>query len=123
MKRILVIDDSEVNLYLIQTIFEEDKDIQVDIECDSTKALSRLREGSYQTIILDLMMPHIDGFDILKSLKSDPHLEQIPVIVVSAKHDEESISRAQSFSINGYIKKPIKMNVIENIVRKSLNMA
>ena len=122
MKRILVIDDSEVNLFLINSIFENEPDIQIHILSKSDKALSVLREGNFDLIILDLMMPHIDGFQLLAEIKSDVELKGIPVIVVSARQDKEAEQEVRKYGIEEYIRKPINLKSIENKIRSVIQV-
>jgi len=118
MKKVLVVDDSEVNLYLFQAIFKMDPEIQVDIESNSTKAISRLREGYPDVLVLDLMMPHIDGFELLHQIKADPGINKIPILIVSARQDSEAYNRVMDFDVQGYIKKPIQMTEVESKIRE-----
>ena len=118
MNKILVIDDSEVNLYLVQTIFEKDNEVQVEIESDSTKALLRIQHEMPDVIVLDLMMPHVDGFQLLKELKSDPELREIPILIISARFDNKTYNRAMGYGVQGYIKKPIQMHDVEEQIRR-----
>ncbi len=89
MKRILVIDDSEANLLLINSIFEDDPEIEVAVESNSSRAINTARKKNPDLILLDLMMPNIDGFQILGEMKKDSNLGKIPVMIVSARLDSE----------------------------------
>jgi two-component system, OmpR family, alkaline phosphatase synthesis response regulator PhoP len=120
MNKILIVDDSEVNLLLLQTIFENDNNIEVEIISDSTKALSRLREGLHNILILDLMMPVIDGFQILEQLKTDPDLMRIPIIVVSAKNDIKTVDKVMEYKVDAFFNKPIILKDIEDKIREIL---
>lgn len=121
MNKVLVIDDSEVNLYLVQTIFDDDPQVQVDIESDSRKALSLLREGYPDVLVLDLMMPHVDGYQLLHEIKADPGLSQIPILVISAKLDKDSYDQVLKYGVQGYYKKPIQLKEVEMEIRKLFN--
>ena len=107
----------EVNLYLIQAIFEDDSEVQVDIESDSTKVFSLLGEDYPDVLVLDLMMPNVDGFQLLQEINDDPDLNQIPILIVSARLDNEAYRKAMSYGVQGFIKKPIQMNEVEEKVR------
>ncbi len=122
MKKILVVDDSEVNLYLIQSTFEDNKNIQVDIESNSTKAIARLSEKKYDLLLLDLMMPIVDGFEILRKIKNNNLSPNTKIIVISAKQDQETIQLVLDYGALHYIKKPINLLEIESIVKKTLDI-
>ncbi|MCG8701372.1 MAG: response regulator [Bacteroidales bacterium] len=118
--KVLVIDDSEVNLFLIKSIFEDQTDIKISIENNSRKAMKNIKEKQPDLILLDLMMPHVDGYQILEELNEDEKLKSIPVIVISAKSDRDSVAKAFEYNIVDYIKKPIVLPDIENKIRMAL---
>lgn len=120
MKRIFAVDDSEVNLLLINSIFEEEPDIQIYLENNSEMALQEIRRKSYDLILLDLMMPVMDGFDILKAMQDDPFMAKIPVIVLSARKDRESIIKAFKYGVVDYIHKPLDLQAVKETVQSRL---
>ena len=121
MKHILVVDDSEVNLYLFQKIFENNINVQVDTESESSKALSRIQSDLPDLIFLDLMMPKKDGFQLLREIKSTPAISQIPIVIITAKLDARAHTKVMAYDIQGYITKPIHVNDIEEIVKRLLS--
>lgn len=120
MKKIFIIDDSEASLYLLQSVFMDDSGIKVEIENNSAKAISEIKKGNPDVILLDLMMPHIDGFKILEQLKSDDKTKKIPVLVISARHDEEAHSLAKTYGVFDYIQKPLNLHEIRKKVFEAL---
>ena len=119
-KKILVIDDSETNILLIKSLFEDEELIHVDVLLNSRLALKRIEEVMPDLILLDIMMPDIDGFTILTILKRDEQLKHIPVIVVSAKDEQTDIDRAYALGAENYITKPIIIDELLKIVYKNL---
>ena len=119
MKQVLVIDDSEVNLLLVKSALEE-TEVNVFIESSSLKAMSVIRKIHPDLIVLDLMMPHVDGFQILEKLQQDTALSSIPVLVISARQDEEAVHRAMQLGAAGYIKKPIDLTMVTNQIITAL---
>lgn len=122
-KKILVIDDSETNILLIKSLFEDEELIHVDVLLNSRLALKRIEEVMPDLILLDIMMPDIDGFTILTILKRDEQLKHIPVIVVSAKDEQTDIDRAYALGAENYITKPIIIDELFKIVYKNLNLS
>jgi CheY-like chemotaxis protein len=122
MKRILVIDDSEANLLLINSIFEDDPEIEVAVESNSTRALKTVRKNNPDLILLDLMMPNIDGFQILGEMKKDSFMGKIPVMIVSARLDSEAKKEAKKFKVNDFIEKPLDLDLIEKKIHQILNI-
>eukprot|EP00216_Chloropicon_sp_CCMP2111_P000457 CAMPEP_0198245834 /NCGR_PEP_ID=MMETSP1446-20131203/43100_1 /TAXON_ID=1461542 ORGANISM="Unidentified sp, Strain CCMP2111" /NCGR_SAMPLE_ID=MMETSP1446 /ASSEMBLY_ACC=CAM_ASM_001112 /LENGTH=141 /DNA_ID=CAMNT_0043930073 /DNA_START=96 /DNA_END=518 /DNA_ORIENTATION=- len=82
---------------------------------NGTEAIDLLKNNSFDLVLLDVMMPDIDGFEVCEFMKSDPRLEDIPVIFLTARVDVDSI--AKGFNVGGvdYITKPFHGN--ELIVR------
>ena len=119
MKKILVIDDSEVNLFLLQTILGEMDEFQIQIESDSSEAFSYLREGKPDLLFLDLMMP-VHGFDIIEQVKNDQSLCKIPIIVVTAMHDDDTKEKVIALRVDELIHKPIFAQDVQTLVRKYL---
>lgn len=120
-KKILVIDDSESNLLLINSIFEEDNEIEVIVESNSSKALADIKKTMPDLILLDLMMPHIDGFQLLDKIKGDVEISSIPIIIVSARLDSEAKKITSKYGVVDYIEKPISLDLIEEKIYKIFN--
>jgi CheY-like chemotaxis protein len=81
---------------------------QVEIVEDGEEALNAVRREHPDLILLDLLMPKIDGFEVLKVLKGDEATKQIPIIVLTAKAEEEDRQRAMDLGANDYMTKPFK---------------
>ncbi len=120
MKSVFAVDDSEVNLLLIKSIFEEEPDIQIYLENNSEMALQEIRRNSFDLILLDLMMPVVDGFDILKAMQDDPFMAKIPVIVLSARNDREAIIKAFKYGVVDFVQKPLVLQSLKETVLSRL---
>jgi len=121
-KRILVIDDSETNVLLVKSLFEDEEAIHVDVLLNSRLAIKKIEELKPDLILLDIMMPDMDGFTILTIVKRDDSLKDIPVIVVSAKDDQVDIDRAMSLGALDYVRKPIGINYLYDQVFTTLEL-
>ncbi len=105
-KKILVIDDSIINIKLIEKYLSNSY-IQI-IGCfESTKAIDTIRREIPDLILLDIHMPELNGFDILKKLRLDPELSLIPVIIITASNEKNHIQQAYQNGIIDYVHKPI----------------
>lgn len=123
MKKIVIIDDSEANLFLVKSLFDEDKDrYNVIIESESKNALTILRKEMPDLLILDLMMPGINGFELLDIIKNDPELKNIPVLIVSAMEEAKAKDKVLSLGALYYIPKPIDLNEVKNKVNFLLDL-
>ena len=103
--KILIVDDNPVNIdFLVELLKEYDARTVID----GRSALAAVKEEKPDVILLDILMPGMDGFEVCKKLKESPKTEDIPVIFLSASHETESIVKA--FEVGGvdYISKPYK---------------
>ena len=90
--RILIVDDDRAICDYMQTLLERDG-YQVKTLSDPTQVESEIRQGGYHLLILDLMMPRLDGFGFRAAQLRDPQLANIPVILVSALEDDGALAR------------------------------
>jgi adenylate cyclase len=103
--RILVVDDTEANRELLSRRLSRDGHA-VSMANDGHSALELLSKTEIDLVLLDLMMPDINGFDVLRRLKDDPALRHIPVIMISALDEIDSIVRCIEAGAEDYIPKP-----------------
>lgn len=120
MKRIIVVDDSEVNLYLIETIFETNPEVEVKLVAVSSNAMKEIRSFKPHLAVLDLMMPRVSGYDILDEIRKDEAFSRMPVLIISARFDKESIAEAYARGATDYIVKPIKLAEVKDRIEKML---
>lgn len=122
-KKLLVIDDSETNVLLLKSIFDDVEGIQVSVLLNSRLAIKKISELKPHLILLDIMMPDMDGFTILAIVKNDDKLKNIPVIVVSAKDDQVDVDRAMSLGALDYVKKPFGIDLLYTKVLDAMNLS
>jgi DNA-binding response OmpR family regulator len=103
--RVLIVEDEpniveSLNFILGQAGFD------VETAVDGAEALQRLRRQVYSALILDLMLPGINGFDVLRSVRSDGELKDMPVIVLTAKGQAADRQAAEAIGATAFITKP-----------------
>jgi putative two-component system response regulator len=103
-KTILIVDDTETNIENLMVLLEDRYDLLATI--DGNEALQMLEEENVDLILLDIMMPEIDGFEVCKRIKKNEKTKNIPVIFITAKTDEDSIEKAYEVGGVDYITKP-----------------
>jgi len=105
-EKILIVDDEEANLRLLsQWLIPLGYDIQ--LASNGAKAVQKSRDSRPDLIILDIMMPVMDGYEACRLIKTDPETKQIPIIMVTARNDRESKLKELSASANDFLSKPI----------------
>lgn len=102
MDRILIIED-EVAIAELEKDYLEINNFEVDIENDGVKGLSAALAGNYKLIILDLMLPGIDGFEVCKKIRQELN---VPILMVSAKKDDIDKVRGLGLGADDYMTKP-----------------
>jgi len=114
-KYILVIDDSTTNVILLQAVLHG-KGYEIATALSVKEANTIINRKKPDLILLDLLMPRIDGFEFLKNLKNDMNTNNIPVIVVSALTDQDNVNRSMALGANDFIKKPVDIQNLVEIV-------
>jgi signal transduction histidine kinase len=117
--RVLVVDDEELNRILLATNLQE-SGYAVETAEDGQQALQMLRAQPFDAVLLDLIMPRIDGYQVLAEMKQDAALRRIPVIVISAMDDMDSIVRCLELGATDYLAKPFNPVLLHARIRGSL---
>lgn len=116
-KKILVVEDEE-SLLKLESILLTSKGYEVKGVSNGPAALEALAEEKPDLVLLDIMLPAMDGFEVCRRIKSDPATKDLPVIMLTAKKSREDMARGQEVGADWYITKPFKSaNVIETIQR------
>ena len=117
--KILIADDSEINRALLKEILGDGYDY-LEAE-DGAAAVELMRQRTdISLLLLDLMMPGMDGFDVLRVMKYHTWLDEIPVIVISAAEDTANIERAYDLGVADYIRRPFERIMILRRVKNIL---
>jgi two-component system, cell cycle response regulator len=117
--RVLVVDDERLNRMLLRKALEAEGH-EVDEAADGRQALERLREIPVDVVLLDLVMPELDGYATLEAIKADPALRDMPVIVVSGVDEIESVVRCIEMGATDYLPKPFQPAILRARVDSSL---
>lgn len=108
--RILIADDEEFNRRLLSRILQSAYDI--DFAVNGQDTLDKLEQQEYDALLLDVMMPIMNGIDTLKIIRHNSGLTDLPIILVSALTDNETIAHGIELGANDYITKPIDSGVV-----------
>ena len=118
--KILVVDDElDVRDYLKKRL--EGRGYIVETAVDGDEGLQAARQVNPDLILLDVMMPHKDGFAMLQDLQADPELRRITVIMATAKSQTKDIYYGQDLGATDYLIKPIDFDVLLKYIRKYTN--
>ncbi|MCP5163039.1 MAG: two-component system response regulator [Hahellaceae bacterium] len=109
---ILVVDDTPENIDVLRGTLREDYKVKAALNGEKALALA-FAEPHPDLILLDIMMPGLDGYDVCKALKSNPSTRRIPVIFITAKTAEEDEEKGLSLGAVDYITKPISPPIVQ----------
>jgi two-component system, sensor histidine kinase and response regulator len=104
---ILVVDDTETNITILVEALDETYDVSVAMDGES--ALEAIEDDSPDLVLLDVMMPGMDGFTVCKKLKADERFSDIPIIFLTAKHEVEDITHGFDIGAADYLGKPFQI--------------
>src|SRR5512146_3158587 len=103
--RILVVEDEE-SLLMLERILLSSKGYSVTGVMDGKAALEEIAANRPDLVILDIMLPEMDGFEVCKEIKADPLTSGIPVLMLTAKKSNQDVTRGMQVGADAYITKP-----------------
>lgn len=112
---VLAVDDIPLNLLLVQKMLSK-FNFRIRTATNGREALETVAQDRPHLILLDLMMPEIDGYEVLRRLKADPETADIRVIILSALNSNEDIVKGFDLGANDFLTKPISMEKLLNVV-------
>ncbi len=117
--RILVADDDPSILRLLQLNFELEG-YEVATASDGEEALAQARASSPDVIVLDVMMPGLDGWEVCRRLKEDEALRDVPVVLLTALGQERERRHGLAMGASEYVQKPFDPDQLVNVVKGTL---
>lgn len=113
--RILIVDDIPTNVKLISAIIKK-QNTEFETAENGKEALEKVESFKPQIVLLDLMMPDVSGWDIIKAIREKYTKEQIAIIVTSAITDHDNITECYDLGVNDYVAKPIVPDRLLNTI-------
>lgn len=117
---ILVVDDTETNIDILMDALGDDYDIRVAMDGES--ALENVAEDKPDLILLDIIMPGMDGYEVCRRLKDDPDTHDIPVIFLTAMTDEQNEAKGLALGAVDYVTKPFSSELVKARVSNQLEL-
>mgnify|MGYP000402603322 CR=1 FL=1 len=108
---VLIVDDVSDNIKVAMNILKENN-YNFSFALNGKQALEIIKTKSFDIVLLDIMMPHMNGFEVCEYLKKDPQTQDIPVIFLTAKADLDSLAKGFKVGAVDYITKPFSMPIL-----------
>ena len=115
--RFLVVDDFTTMRRILRNLLSELGFRQVDEASDGRMALEMLRQNSYDFVISDINMPRINGYELLRQIRADAALKELPVLLITSEASKDDVLQAIRLGANGTILKPLTKSSLEEKVR------
>src|SRR5260221_14722103 len=109
---ILIVDDNEDNRYTLQLLLETDGHERNVCAASASQGIDLIEKEKFSLILLDLMMPDLNGDEVLKVISSDPDRRDIPVIMISADTDVDKVSQCIELGADDYLPKPFNSTIL-----------
>ncbi len=121
-KLILIVDDEEHILNSLK-IYLSMEGFDVATADRGAKALDLMRENKPSLVLLDVMMPEMDGFEVLEAVRKDEQLKDLPVVMLTAKTQDVDILRGYNEKVSSYMTKPFNLDELVDTINMVLNSA
>ena len=119
--RILIADDNQTNVELLET-FLLDLDCEIEYASDGAETMEKVASFHPDLILLDIMMPKLNGFEVCKKIKSSPETSQTMILMVTALNELGDIERAVEAGCDDFLSKPVNKVELLKRVRNMLKL-
>ncbi len=119
--KILNVDDDMINRKLLTTMIKKDQEVTSVVEVENgEEALRKLRSEEFDIVLLDIIMPILDGLEVIKVMKADKTMKDIPIIILTT--DETKKAQALELGANDFLPKPVKTNLLLEKIHNWTNL-
>src|SRR3981189_314155 len=117
---ILIVDDNEDNRYTLQLLLEADGHSRLATASGGHEALALLARERFSLVLLDLMMPDLNGDEVLKIIKDNPDTRDVSVVILSADTDSDRVSKCIEIGADDYLPKPFNPTILRARISSEL---
>ncbi len=117
-RRVLIVEDEPDNQEIVRAVVEDMVGCQAVLAADGVEALARVSEALPSLVLLDLMLPKMDGYEVARRLKNDPLSRHVPIIAITALARPADRTRALECGCDDYVDKPFDLDALETKVRE-----
>lgn len=110
-RKILAVDDTPDNLFLLEAILSDEPNYDLSCAENGQSAIEAVRQSPPDLILLDVMMPDMNGYEVTRQIRQDPNLPYIPILLVTA-HEQISERQGLELGADGLVHKPFDINLL-----------
>jgi two-component system chemotaxis response regulator CheY len=120
MLRVLIIDDSPTARMVVRFALQRERELELVESTDGIDALRQMTESHFDLALVDINMPTLDGFSLIRMVRADPSLADTRLVVITSEGGETERSKALSLGADAYLTKPLRKDEVLSEVRKLL---
>lgn len=122
-KPVIMVADDEEDIKVVLKMFLEAIGYEVVNAFDGLDAMEQMKANRPDLVLMDIMMPVIDGIEVVRQMKTDKNLREIPVIMLTAAAQSDMLQKALAVGAVDYISKPFEPEVVQIAIKKALSSA
>lgn len=110
------IEDNPTNVELMRGLFSQFPNVQLSVSSTGREGIESVRASPPQVLLLDMYLPDLDGLDVMRALRTEPQLQALPIVVLSADTSTERIREAQELGASHYLTKPLDIHAVKAVL-------
>jgi two-component system, chemotaxis family, chemotaxis protein CheY len=111
--KIMVVDDFSTMRRIVKNVLKQLGFDNIEEAEDGAQAFAKLKNGGFEFMVSDWNMPNMDGLELLKAVRKDPQLKDLPILMVTAEAEKEKVVKAIQSGVNNYVVKPFTAEVFK----------
>lgn len=119
LKKILIVDDEETNIVMLKSLFAS-SEYEIAVARDGEEGLATAKEITPDLILMDVMMPKMNGFKVCGLIKKENRLSQIPILMLSSRASDDDVKLSKEVGANAYMIKPIDRKELSEKINELL---
>ncbi|HEX2922420.1 MAG TPA: response regulator [Chloroflexota bacterium] len=116
-RRVLIVEDEPDNQEIVRAVVEDIIGCSATLACDGLEAISKAREDPPALVLLDLMLPKMDGYEVARLLRQEDGTRRVPIIAITALARPSDRIKAMESGCNDYVDKPFDLEALEQKIR------
>lgn len=120
-KKILVVDDNEINRELLTEILKYEYEIEYAVDGEAAVFMLNKRIDEFDLMLLDIVMPKMDGFDVLQYMNNHNWIKKLPVVLISVEYSPAHIDRAFELGAFDFVNRPFDVAVVKRRVKNAIS--